>query len=235
MLTATIDPGLTPMVVRRDSRTRLNDYCEALRIWLRSGIQTIVFVENSGHDLSVLKKIAADYPQVKTEFISLNPNAATAHRGKGFGELTMIESALSLSPSLRDAQYVAKCTGRLTLINIRKLLRCLEGSHADMFCTLKNNLSFADGRFFIARPSIISEQLIGKKDLLNDGAGMFFENVLAKATTEAVSQGYRWASFPVFPYVAGISGTFGTLMTDKPWTRAAKVMYHLLRRYVYQH
>lgn len=235
LLTATIDPGQTPMVARRDSQTRLNDYCEALRIWLGSGVRTIVFVENSGHDLSVLEKIAAEHPKVRTEFISLATNAAAGRLGKGYGELTMIEAAFLLSPTLRHAQHVAKCTGRLTLINAAKMLRCLEGSQADMYCTFKSSLTFADSRFFIARPSIFTQQLASKKALLNDNAGTYFENVLARAAAEAVSQGFRWAPFPTFPYIAGISGTFGTRMTDRLWTRVAKVIYHAVRRYIYQH
>lgn len=235
MLTATIDPGGTPMVVRRNCEERHRDYCEALNTWLQSGIRTIVFVENSGHDLTQLKTIAGRYPEVHTEFVALSPDANTATLGKGFGELTMIESAFNASAVLRNAGHIAKCTGRLTVINIANLLNNIEGLQSDIFCTLKNNLTFADSRFFVARPSIFLNNLIGKKHFLNDHSGMFFENILARAATEAVSQGCSWTSFPVLPYVAGISGTFGTRMTDRPWTRATKAVYHALRRYVYQH
>ncbi|WP_299695604.1 hypothetical protein [Hydrocarboniphaga sp.] len=235
MLTATIDPRLTPLVARSDPQVRLNDYRIALKSWLSSGVSTIVFVENSGYRLDALKEIARGYPRVRTEFISLNPAELTAQRGKGYGELTLMHAAFEQSSLLREAQFVAKCTGRLTLLNIGELLRQLDGLNADLFCTFKRNLTFADSRFFIARPTMMTGQLFPLKDTLDDGAGVFFENVLARASLGAVAAGFKWSCFPVFPNIAGVSGTFNTTMTDRPWIRAAKVLYHALRRYVYEH
>jgi len=235
MLTATIDPGPTPLVARNDPQTRHRDYLVALESWLVSGLSNIVFVENSGYDLSKLVELASRHPQVQTQFVSLAPEELTGSRGKGYGELTLMQAAFERSVVLREATFIAKCTGRLRLLNIESLLQSLEGAHADLYCTFKRNLTFADSRFFIARPAIIQKHLFPLKDSVDDRVGFFFENALARASTAAIAGGFRWNCFPVFPYIAGISGTFGTRMTDSPMTRLSKRIYHLLRRYIYEH
>lgn len=235
LLTATINPGPMPQVARNDPETRLHDYRVALDLWLQSGIEALVFVENSGYDLKTLEQVARRYPQVQCEFLSLNNNRSALDRGKGYGEMMLIEDAFKLSSRLRDADLVAKCTGRLTLRNYAKVVRGVVSDQADIHCTLKSNLSFADSRFFIARPAFFQRHLVPRKETLSDKDGFFFEHALACAATASVAAGEKWRFFRHLPYIAGVSGTFGVKMTDGFWTRKVKTLYHAIRLFVYAH
>src|SRR5258708_40223489 len=98
LLTATIDPGRTYMVTRNDPLTRLGDYEHSLGTWLASGsVDKIVFYENSGYDLSSLKKIALQFPNREGGFHSILGNQAGPTKGKGYAELAGLLRTLGQS------------------------------------------------------------------------------------------------------------------------------------------
>ena len=57
ILTATINPGNMPDLIRKDIIMRLDDYKKSFEFWLNnSNIKKIIFIENSNSDLSSQKK-----------------------------------------------------------------------------------------------------------------------------------------------------------------------------------
>ena len=85
LLTATIDPGNTIMVARRDPLLRLEDYRLALESWLSAeAAAKIVVCENSGYDLAPLRRIVPTRAGREVEFISFSGNQHGATRGKGY-------------------------------------------------------------------------------------------------------------------------------------------------------
>ena len=53
ILTATIDPGGMPDLVRKDVDTRLDDYKKSFNFWIKKeSIKKIIFIENSNYDLT---------------------------------------------------------------------------------------------------------------------------------------------------------------------------------------
>ncbi len=59
ILTATIDPGNMPDLVRNDTNTRLDDYKKSFEFWLnQSSIKKIIFIENSNYNLSFFRNLA---------------------------------------------------------------------------------------------------------------------------------------------------------------------------------
>ncbi len=235
MLTATIDPGDTVMVARRDPALRLADYQHALRRWISSEVPcNIVVCENSGSDLESLRKIAHGFAG-EVEFVSYSGNHSGATRGKGHAELEMIRHVLGASRLLGAAEIIVKCTGRLTVRNAAKVLRVISRGDFDVMCTLKRNLSFADSRLFAATPRFLHEYLLPLGEKLDDNRGMTFEHGLAQATARAISDQNRWSPFPCFPVIDGVSGTDGKTMTNSPLSRVNKAIYHQLRNLVYRH
>lgn len=236
LLTATIDPGTTPLVERRNPLTRLQDYESALDTWLRSGaVSRVVFCENSGYDLAPLKEIARRHGGgCEVEFIELADNGSGAVRGKGHAELRLIERALRTSRLLARSDVIVKCTGRLTVRNASPVLEAIGAADFDIMCGLKQFLSFADSRLFAATPAFIETYLLPRSGMIDDGASVFLEHALACAAASAVADRLLWRPFPILPCIAGISGTSGKSMTDGTLKRITRAVYHRVSRIVYQ-
>lgn len=235
LLSATVDPGMTSMVARRDPMVRLKDYETSLRFWLASGaISKIVMFENSGYDIRTLKAIASDFPSCDVEFHSFAGNQSGASLGKGHAELLGISRTLKQSQLIRNADLIVKCTGRLWVSNSRELFPRIAERAFDVMCTLKQHLSFADARFFAATPEFINDYLVPRNEMINDAEGIFLEHALACATAKAIADRGAWRPFPNFPVIKGISGTYGTTISDRWATKVAKSAFYKLRTFVYR-
>jgi hypothetical protein len=236
LLTATIDTGSTPRVARSDPGTRLKDYQQALRYWLRSrSIDKVVFCENSGYDLSTLETAAAQFSDCQVEFLSFDGYAVGALRGKGSAELAIILHAVSHSRLLSRAHTVIKCTGRLSVRNAPSLISKIEAEQFDVMCDIGRYLSYADSRIFAATPEFISNYLGREKDIVNDFNGVYLEHALACAATRALADRKIWRPLPANPQIMGISGTIGSNITDGPVKREIRRAYSWIRRLVYRH
>jgi hypothetical protein len=235
LLTATIDPGATTMVARKDPQVRLRDYQYSLTAWLSSGaVGKIVLYENSGSDISSLKDIAQRFPDLDVEFHSFFGNESGSSKGKGYAELLGIARTLEQSQLIRNCRFMVKCTGRITLANANKVFRLVNDMEFDVMCSLGRNLTFADSRLFAAKPSFISQYLIPQQAIIDDSNGVFFEHALACATARALSDRKRWLPFPVFPDIRGISGTFGASQTYGARKRALESVYHRVAKFIYE-
>jgi hypothetical protein len=235
LLTATIDPGATPFVARTDPQTRLRDYEVALTAWLSSrAAYRIVLYENSGYDISSLREIASRFPDHEVEFHSFVGNQSGPAKGKGYAELLGIARTLEASEFFNNCKYVAKCTGRLTVGNARKLFNAIEQTEFDVMCTLRDNLTFANSRLFVAKPAFISQYLIPQSTIIDDNQGIYFEHALACATMRALSDRKRWLPFPMLPDVRGVSGTSNISYTESAWRRAYHAGLHRLENRVHK-
>ncbi len=234
-LTATIDPGATLFVERRDPQTRLNDYLSALEAWLScAATRRVVFCENSGFDLSPLVRLAERHRDCTVEFISFHGNDAGAVRGKGYSELRLIEHAMHASTLLGGSEVVFKCTGRLTVRNAVPLFNAIAAANFDIMCPLARGLSVADSRIFAATPACIREHLLTRIEMIDDRRRVNVEHALACAAASAVASRMMWRPFPMFPHVVGISGSTGKSGTERPLKRAVREVYHRLSRMVYE-
>src|ERR1051325_10781717 len=88
LLTATIDPGSTLYVRRRDPAVRRADYKTALRRWMdEPEVGEIIICENSGADLSDLAAMARSHPRnLPITFLSYRAPESDGQRGKGYAE-----------------------------------------------------------------------------------------------------------------------------------------------------
>jgi hypothetical protein len=126
-MTATIDPGnAKKMVKRSDPYQRLDDYQMALKFWIElpePRIRSIVFSENSGFDLTVLRKMVHQMRADRlVEFMQTCDNEIPCNMHYGFSEAKLIETSLKVSQQLQQAQKIIKATGRLMYPGISKLL-----------------------------------------------------------------------------------------------------------------
>lgn len=118
IMTATIQPSPRAGVLRADPALRLADYQRALRFWLGQThpcAARILFLENSGSDLSSLQAIAQhENPARKlVEFLSIPASPIPEGFNYGYSEMELLDAGLDRSELRRDTTHIIKTTGRL--------------------------------------------------------------------------------------------------------------------------
>jgi len=132
VMTATIVPAANSGVKRADPHIRLDDYKRAFRFWLNyshPSAERILFLENSGADLSELRAIAATENLLSkpVEIISVPGNTIPAGTNYGYTEMLMLDQGLALSELRRATTHMIKATGRLTFPTLGKALDRIRG------------------------------------------------------------------------------------------------------------
>ena len=138
VMTATIAPPPNAQVKRSSPQVRLEDYKRALRFWLRyphAAAERILFLENSGADLSELRAIAETENPLRreVEFLSLPVREIPSGTNYGFAEMQMLDEGLALSKLRHNTTHMIKVTGRLTFPALGKALDCVLGSSSSPF------------------------------------------------------------------------------------------------------
>jgi hypothetical protein len=141
VMTATIvPPKLMPGTARRDPELRMQDYQEAFRFYLGVDdvhIDEIIFLENSGTDLTPFRNIARQCgSQKKIRLVSTNPDYP-AENGKGYGEFFMLDNALASQPERSETKKFWKVTGRLIVSNISQLIASAPHTY-DIYCDMRD-------------------------------------------------------------------------------------------------
>jgi hypothetical protein len=131
VMTATIIPAANAGVKRADPRVRLEDYKQALRYWLLYEHRTaerILFLENSGADLSELEAIARDENPLgkPVEVLSVPGNAIPEGRNYGYTEMQLLDDGLAVSRLRRETTHMVKTTGRLVFPALGRALDRVE-------------------------------------------------------------------------------------------------------------
>jgi hypothetical protein len=127
ILTATIRPERPGLVSRADPGERLQQYKDGLQFWLKlhdSRIKNILFLENSGSDLSELQALAKGQP-IPVEFLSIKTEPLPANFHYGYSEMELISKGLDRSSFTQQTTHIIKATGRLTFPDISRLLDSL--------------------------------------------------------------------------------------------------------------
>lgn len=186
---------------------RKAQYIESLVFYLRSTCLPIIFVENTGSDISDSFK---EYIKMgRLEYLTFSGNNFDKSRGKGYGEAEIIEYAVGHSFLLQNANYIIKVTGRLKILNIISLINFHKWllPACDIQCTLDVETGFADSRVFITTPGFLNYNFLMKKEMINDAEGVYFEHILFNS----IYQRSSYVFFPLFlrPLVKGVSGTSG--------------------------
>ena len=228
LLTATIDPGECCHLVRRDPAVREADYLGALQSWIEETNFPIVFCENSGYDLSRIRHLVARYPERRVELLQFRGNDQSKIRGKGYGELLIMEHALKHSRILRRSKYMVKVTGRLFISNLNDVIRGLDNGQGDFFVASFPHHQWLDKELIhsqcvIAKPGFVKQYLTKHKDDISDLAGYYLEHALYAAVQDAVKDGHVRATFRVMPLFRGYNATDNTPVLNrkflyKEWT-----------------
>ena len=225
LLTGTVSVRGTPFTFRTDPAARLNDYRVAIRRWIHHrAVERIVFCENSGFDLGKLSDLqeCAAGKSKQLELLSFDPPSYPSRRGKGYGEMQILEYALLHSQLISGSTPCVKVTGRYYVPNITRIVSASVSQDVDVMANLGLNLTYAHSAVFFATVSFIREYLLPLRDQIDDSHGTFMEHILARAIHRAMSDGRRWAPLPVVPDIRGVSGSTGTVCGRSLLTRSVQ-------------
>lgn len=217
LLTATIHvaAGLTDSPISDPSR-REREYLDCLRFYLaQERVRRVVFVENSGADVTVFRRVPTPR-NVHLEVVSLDQNVFPSEFGKGYGEARLIDTVLSRSELLSQAQAFVKVTGRLTLRNVSPLLASLDvtaSGHFDVrdheiysWLGLPGSGHHADTRFFAVRRELFDAHFRSLHTAHTNGVFSLEANYLG-AIRRAQRAGWKVRDrFTIEPVYGGTAG-----------------------------
>lgn len=207
LLTGTIDPQNMVFTKLNDPEIRKSQYLKSIKFWLQNFDLPVVFVENSGNDLSAY--FEEELYSGKLEMLSFYGNNFDKTLGKGFGEMSCLEYALVKSKSIKSNSLIFKITGRFKVLNFPNFYNFIRNApELQLLLDFKYNLSFCDSRIFGFTPDFFFKYLSPYKEIINDTNGIFFEHILARAALNAIADNYIFYPFPSSPRIEGISGTF---------------------------
>ena len=218
LLTGCINPNGMPFTQLTDICERQKQYVDAIHFYLNNTDFQIVFCENSNTNIQFLFK----NEQRRLEILTYAGNQ-NKRRGKGYGEVEIIEYALCNSSFIKDDCVIIKITGRLIVRNINEIITHkfpLQKKNS-IICSFNSDLKYADSRIFYA-PVSFFKSFINHKYEINDSKNIFFEHVLSQQILMNNNSAYPfWEE----PSIIGVSGSTGKVYCGKDTTP------HHLRRY----
>ena len=237
ILTATINPGDMPDLVRKDVSTRLNDYKKSFEFWLKkSTIKKIIFIENSNYDLSFFYNLAKKYKDKKIEILSNNLNSKFSKSlGKGYGQYLCLNEVFKISSLAKETNYFIDVTGRHCVKNFEKILEDINFNRSDIYVNLSNNLKFSDTNIYAGSKDFFINYVIPETSKTNDEEYNIFEHCVAKATLKAISNGFTLSRTPIYPVIDGYIGTNGKKYKQNFFKKLKLYLFRILKIYFFKH
>lgn len=236
VLHATVDPRGVVFVKRNDPLERFEDYRRALTRWVdRDDFDKLIFVENSGYDISPLQVIVdnSSLDSESVEFLSFDGQDFPRELGKGYGETLNFQHVLDNSKILSDDDMFVRSNGRYYVENMHVFFEALQPP-TDILIELRQYLSYGDVTILGGTVDFFRRYICPYGREVNDSEGYYMEHAYARATHRAIADGLVWRPFPEPPSVVGYSGTENVWKKDNMLARMGRKLRHKLRRRVYQ-
>jgi hypothetical protein len=181
----------------------------------------IVFVDNSGWDLTKMQKQLPQY-ETSIEFIALNPNLFDISKGKGYNELLLINLAIKQSQFIRESQAFLKVTGRYPVYNILYFLdyfsKSFQFNSVDLYIDIKDHKLYdrlhlgwnghsTDVRLFGASVSFYTANVADQYKSLNDYDGHLLEGLMYDIVKPLIGNSGIICRFKKEPYYGGMEGS----------------------------
>ena len=205
LLTGTIDPSKfnNTMTTLTDVGARLSQYESALTWWIRkSDFDNIVFIENSGYVFD--EQRFADMAKKRGkrfEYLHGTPHfEETLAHGKSYGEIMLITEAIEKSALLKTEKSFYKCTGRLIIKNINRILNKKYSSDT-VFTGIPSD-KWVFTWFFSVGIEFYQKYLRDAYLYVDDQNGIFMEHVYYKKLMRHLD---LIDTFSVYPNVDGVS------------------------------
>ena len=229
LLTGCINPMGMVLTALQNCTERKSQYITAIRYYLKKTDLPIVFVENSGIDISYE---FSSQEKERLEFITFSSNDYDRNLGKGYGEMLILNKAFEKSAYINNATFICKITGRYIITNINEILRSYNCQKTDMYGLQKFSFQFVDSRIFIAKKVFFPEFLFQFLGKLDDSRGIYFEHCLSKATLLSMASGNVFSTLKYLPRIVGQSGTDGSFYKSSILHWFPRNLIQLLKYYL---
>lgn len=239
VMTATITPAANAQVKRSSPQLRLEDYKRALRFWLsypHPAAERILFLENSGADLSELRAIADnENPQRReVEFLSLPSREIPPGTNYGYAEMQTLDEGLAASQLRLATTHMIKVTGRLTFPALGKALdRVAKEAPLELMIDCRKLGLFRRGydarvQLFACSHDFYDYQLRGANREMNSSDVRLLEHLIYRKVIPFKGQPGYYLRFPCNIDPVGYFG-FKNRRYDSPRTAISRGVRALLR------
>jgi len=225
LLTACVNPQGMTYTALQDKDERLRQYQHALQWYLDNTKSPILFVENTGYDITPM--YADAIASGRLEVLTFQGNDFDKSKGKGYGEALIIEYALTHSEFLKGDVNVLKITGRLICENVGKMAR----RYTDTDTVYGQKLQDPDGNMEMSSQVIVApttfwkDYFISQKEGIDDGAHYWFEHLLLDAAMQWRKDGHNYKDMWIPTALTGISGSSGDMISSN--TLKARISFYL--------
>jgi hypothetical protein len=230
-LTGCINPKGMLFTQLQNEEDRRNQYLEAIRFYLDKTALPLLFVENSGTDITPY--FASEIESRRLEILTFEGNNYPRELGKGYGEMLIIQHALNHSVLISEYNFILKITGRIKILNIRSVLKQFYSvNEKQVYVNFHTALSYADSKCWGADKGFYQDYLTPYQPHLNDSTGFYFEHALSKAVHQAIIDDFKFSFISTLPRYSGISGTSNNKYKDSIWYWFPRFLRHKLRAYL---
>lgn len=224
LLTSCINPNGMKFTVLQDKEERKKQYIEAIKFYLANTKFKVVFCDNSGEDLSELRRIGGEE---RLEILSFLGNDFEKSLGKGYGEFNIIKYVFVNSRFIKDSSNTIKITGRLIVDDLDEVVKLKDvlfprRDHF-VFVTPNNQLNVCDSRCFFADNDFYNERFLQVGNEINDSEGYFFEHLLYD-TIKDLPSNYIVSDFVLPLAIRGVSGTSGEMYSAESMKYGEKLV-----------
>lgn len=208
-MTACINPNGMSNTALQNVEQRKSQYVRAIEYYLTNTDFKILFVENSGYDISPLFENAIKLGRI--EMITYSGNDYNAELGKGYGEGLIMRYAIAHSKFLKDTNIVIKVSGRHIVKNINQIVGAsmiLRYCKEFVACDINPKTKGANSDMFIGTMDFF--RLFDKYvENINERKNIWFEHVLYTAIVEFCSGKRNFVYLPLPLNQEGVSGSMG--------------------------
>ena len=237
ILTCTIDPGNMPNLVRKNIETRLNDYKKSLNFWIKNkDVNKIIFIENSGSDVSYFRNLAKSENNKEIEILSTNSNNSyDKNLGKGYGQYLCLKEVFESSKIAQKTNYFINVTGRYCITNFNLILKDIISNNTNIYINLSNNLKYANPSLFGGSKKFFTNYVLPETKKTNDSLNNIFESCVANATLKAISDGMSLSKTPLYADIQGFIGTNGKQYKQNVFKKIKLFFFRKLKIYFFNH
>lgn len=197
---------------------RKRQYIDSIQYYIeKSRVANIVFCDNSNAPKEDgLKELAQKHGK-NFEWISFEGNSnKVVSKGKGYGEIEIINYAIANSTLISKSKMLFKVTGRLIIKNIDWFIRL--GKEDKNYFLVRTN-KFVDTRCYCIRKADYIKYFSQVGEFVDDREGVFLEHVFYK-TIENKKVDYKL--FPIEPEFSGVSGSNGYVYDSSHYKNVIK-------------
>ncbi len=204
VLTGTINTNDIQFNQLTNPDIRKSQYLDAINYYLTTYSAPVVFVENSNTDISPHFE---GISKTRLEIITFEGNHYPPSKGKGYGEMEILNYAIKHSSLLKEATHVVKVTGRYKVLNMDKYLNYVHSFKEliDIHVDLSRSLTYSDSRFFIVGKSFFDDLFLYHEQL-DDSNGFYMEHAICKAALDGILKGRHYRPFKYYPVYSGFEG-----------------------------